>query len=252
VRGILDRIGSRATNGNGVQAGQSPLMKDLTPGDCDRIIIVGAGGFGREVLHWARDAWPDHRHKLAGFLSADVSKLEGHPTSIPILGTPADFEPRPTDGLVLAIGIRGVRRQVAELIESHGGRFLSLVHPTAVAVDTAVLGTGCVVCPHAVVSDSVRMGRFVLVNYHASLGHDSSAGDFSVMSPYSTLGGHATIGADVFLAMHATVGPNVRVGDGSTLSANTCLLNDAPRGSLVFGVPGRICPYVVVSRQTVE
>ncbi|NCX98285.1 MAG: acetyltransferase [Planctomycetia bacterium] len=214
-------------------------MAEVTPDACERIIIVGAGGFGREVLQWARHAWPEHVGKIVGFLSDDPHALDGHAATLPILGSPADFEPRFGDGLVLAIGIRGVRRQVAERLAARGARFLTLIHPTAIVADTAVIGVGTVICPYAVVSDAVRLGRFVLVNYHASLGHDASAGDFAVLSPYATLGGNACIREDVFLGLHAAVGPHVTVGPRSAIAAGSAALRDAPDQCLVYGVPGR-------------
>ena len=45
--------------------------------DARRIFIVGAGGFGREVLAWARNAWPEASAKVAGFL-AEERGLRGH------------------------------------------------------------------------------------------------------------------------------------------------------------------------------
>jgi sugar O-acyltransferase (sialic acid O-acetyltransferase NeuD family) len=219
-------------------------MADLSPSDCERIIIVGAGGFGREVLQWARHAWPEHVSKIAGFLSADADKLNGHAPTLPILGSPADFEPQPSDGLVLAIGVPGVRRQVAEQLEANGGRFLTLIHPSAIVADTARVGVGTIICPYAIVSDAVRLGRFVLVNYHSSLGHDARAGDFAVLSPHACLGGRGAIAEDVFLGLHASVGPGISVGSQSKVSANSSALISAPAGSIVFGVPGRTGPYV--------
>jgi sugar O-acyltransferase (sialic acid O-acetyltransferase NeuD family) len=224
-------------------------MKDLTPADCDRIIIVGAGGFGREVLQWARHAWPEHVAKIAGFLSEDPTKLNGHGTNLPILGSPEDFGPRPTDGLLLAIGIPRVRRQVAERLEARGARFLTLIHPTAIVADTAEVGLGTVICPYAIVSDSVRLGRFVLVNYHASLAHDASAGEFSILSPYSGLGGNASIEVDVFLSMHVTVGPRVHVASGAVVSANSCVLQHSPPNSMIYGVPGRVSARLAVGAE---
>lgn len=221
-------------------------MADLSPGDCERIIIVGAGGFGREVLQWACHAWPEHVSKIAGFLSADPDKLNGHATSLPILGSPEDFEPRPTDGLLLAIGIPRVRRQVAEQLEENGARFLTLIHPTAIVADTATIGTGSIICPYAIVSDSVRLGRFLLLNYHASLGHDAAAGDFAVLSPYATLGGHAKIDEEVFLGLHASIAPNKQVGARSRVSVNSAALSNAPAESVIFGVPGRIGPWLAM------
>lgn len=221
-------------------------LTELMPAVCERIIIVGAGGFGREVLQWARQAWPAQANRIVGFLSHDAAALDGHRPTLPILGPPDDWEPRPTDGFVLAIGIRGVRRQVAERLSARGAKFLTLVHPSAIVADTAVVGPGTVICPHAVVSDAVRLGRFVLVNYHASLGHDASAGDFAVLSPYAALGGYATVGADVFLGIHATVGPERSVGAGSVVVANSCALADVPEGRIVHGVPGRVGPLLSV------
>ena len=223
-------------------------MAGISPSDCERIIIVGAGGFGREVLQWARHAWPSDAHRIAGFLSADPDKLNGHGPTLPILGSPADFQPQPGDGLVLAIGVPDVRRQVAEQLAARGARFLTMIHPTAIVADTAVIGTGSVICPYAVVSDAVRLGRCVLVNYHASLGHDATAGDYAVLSPYATLGGYAAVGSDVFLAIHVTVGPNVTLGEGTIVSANSSALAPTPAGSFVFGVPGRVAPHVMAAK----
>jgi len=242
----LERVGGQrpVTDGNGVRESQTPPMAESLPSDCKRIIIVGAGGFGREVLQWARHAWPEHVPKIAGFLSADPDKLDGHAPTLPILGSPADFEPQPSDGLVLAIGVPRIRRGVAEQLEANGARFLTLIHPTAIVADTAHIGIGTVICPYAIVSDAVRLGRFVLVNYHASLAHDASAGDFAVVSPYAVLAGEASIGREVFLGLHASIGPGIRVGDESKVSANSAVLASAGPGSLIHGVPGRISPLV--------
>jgi len=209
---------------------------------------VGAGGFGREVLLWARDAWPDHAAKIAGFLSAHADRLDGHAHSLPIIGDPATFQPASGDAFVLAIGIPETRRKVAESLESRGATFLTLIHPTAIVAPTASIGSGSILCPYSILSDASRIGRFTLLNYHASLGHDATAGDFAVLSPYAALGGHARIEEDVFLGMHASVGPGKVLGPRTKVSANSCALADAPADSIVFGVPGRIAPRVGLVR----
>jgi sugar O-acyltransferase (sialic acid O-acetyltransferase NeuD family) len=214
------------------------------PADCRRILIVGAGGFGREVAEWAQQAWPDRAELVAGMLSEDADALAGTGCPLPIVGRPSDFEPAAGDGLLLGIGIPRIRRRVAETLLARGGRFLTLVHPTAVIAATAQIGVGTVICPHAVVSVNTRVGDFALLNYHTSLGHDATVGDYSVLSPYATLGGSAAIGADVFLGLHATVGPRITVGDRVVISANSCALSPVPADSLVYGVPGRSAPRI--------
>jgi sugar O-acyltransferase (sialic acid O-acetyltransferase NeuD family) len=216
------------------------------PADCTRILVVGAGGFGREVVAWLRDAWPLWRGRIGGFLSDDLGRLAGFDVGVPMLGTVADYSPREGDYLVLAIGVPYTRRRIAESLVSRGGRFLTLVHPKAVVADNATLGEGCVVCPYAVVSDSARVGTCVLMNYHTSLGHDAYAGHYSVLSPYSTLGGGARIEDEGFLGLHASVGPGITLGARSKVSANSCVLSCTPADSLVFGVPGRVSPRIAV------
>lgn len=205
-----------------------------------RIIIVGAGGFGREVLQWARDAWPDRVSRIAGFLSSASHGVASDAEPLPVIDDPLHFEPLPGDGLLLAIGIPETRRRVAETLESRGAEFLELIHPTAIVAATASIGSGSILCPYSIVSDSARVGRNVLLNYHASLGHDASAGDYAVLSPYATLGGNAHVEEDVFLGMHASVGPGKRVGARSKVSASSCALSNAPPDSIIFGVPGKI------------
>jgi sugar O-acyltransferase (sialic acid O-acetyltransferase NeuD family) len=216
----------------------------VLPSSITRVLIVGAGGFGREVLAWARAAWPGDTSRIAGFLSADTHVLDGHECGPGIVGDPASYIPAAGDGFLLAIGIPAVRRRVAESLLARGAEFLSLVHPTAIVAPTATIGPGAILCPHVIVSDAARLGRCALMNYHASLGHDASAGDYCVLSPYASLGGHARAAEDVFLGMHASIGPGRSVGARSKVSANSCALVDVPPDRIVYGVPGRVGPLL--------
>ncbi len=217
-----------------------PLSPIPSPADFRRILIIGAGGFGREVVHWATAAWPSDAKRIAGFLSADSGRLAGHESALAIIGDPETFELEPGDACLLAIGIPGVRRQLAESLLARGAEFLTLIHPTAVVAPTAHIGAGSIICPYAIVSDSCRLGRFVLMNYHSSLGHDAAADDYAVLSPYATLGGGASIEEEAFLGLHASVGPGKTVGARSKVSANSCVLTSAPSDSIVWGSPGAV------------
>ena len=248
-----EKMGKTAvTQGNGVRAhsaatASAPAPPGALAPDVSRILIVGAGGFGREVLQWARDAWPEDRDRIAGFLSADKAILDGSSCGIRIVATPDTYSPAPGDKLLLAIGVPYARRRVAETLFARGAEFLSLIHPTAIVATSARIGEGSILCPYSIASDACRVGRFVIMNYHTSLGHDASAGDFAVLSPYATLGGNAHVEDDVFLGLHASVGPGKTVGARSKVSANSCVLTSTPCDSIVFGVPGRIGRHVSVA-----
>lgn len=210
--------------------------------DCERLYIVGAGGFGREILAWFRRRGLLDR--LAGFLSANPRALDGLDVGHHVVGTPDTHTVRLGDAFVLAIGIPGIRRQVAESLRSRGARFVTLVHETAMIAESAVVGEGVVVCPYAVVSAHARLGLCSVLNYHASAAHDAVVGDYAVLSPYAAVGGAAVLEHDVFVGLHGSVGPGRRVGARSKVAANSCALFDVPPDSLALGVPSRVSPLI--------
>lgn len=212
-------------------------------------VIVGAGGFGREVYQWLND-WITHRardgsetYRIKGFLSDDAAIIEGEGEgSAGLLGTPRDYEVQDDDRLVMAIGNPRDKRRVAEDLMSRKGKFFTLIHPSACVASTATLGEGVVICPFATVSVNVLVADFVMLNLYASIGHDARIGKYGVLSPYATLNGFAMLEEEVFLGTHASVTRGVRVGDRAVIGANSTAMRDVPAHSLVMGVPGKIWP----------
>jgi sugar O-acyltransferase (sialic acid O-acetyltransferase NeuD family) len=204
------------------------------------LIIVGAGGFGREMYHWAKDCFPADRYRFKGFLSAKPTDLDGFAIDAPILGDPMVYEPQPNDRFVFAIGLIDVKRRLIDALAAKGAQFERLIHPTAIVCPTAQLGTGVVICPFVTVSDSVRVDDHAMLNFYASCGHDAHVGAYSVLCPYATLNGFAVIEEEVFLGTHTTVTPSRRVGHHSKVSANSMVSHNAPPYSLIYGVPGQM------------
>lgn len=202
------------------------------------LVIVGAGGFGRELHTMLLDVFPENTHRFKGFLAdrenSVASKLG------PILATPEEYQPLPTDRFLLAIGFMAVRRRVTKTLEQRGGTFASYVHPTAFIAATATLEEGAIIYPFATVSNCAHVGKHVHLNYYASVGHDSRVGSCCLLAPYATLNGFCELGPEVYVSTHATVVAGKKVGRGSKLSANSAAMQDVPAGSMVFGVPGRV------------
>ncbi len=226
----------------------SPLMAGPLPPDCERILIVGAGGFGREVLQWAIDAWPDRANTITGFLAEDNASEKTSRCALPIVAKPSDFRPGRGDYLVFGIGVPKTRIQVANALVEKGCRFLTVVHPTAIISPTASIAAGTIICPHAVVSDSASVGQFVVVNYFSSIAHDAYVGDFTVMSPYSAVAGNARVGHSVFFGIHSGVAPGVEIGEGSRISSHSWARASVPAGSLVHGNPPVISPLIALEQ----
>lgn len=204
-----------------------------------RAVIVGAGGFGREIAEQLADLPPDHDVTIGGFLDDNPGALNGLPEGLPLLGAIDSYPLGPQDHLIIAVGDPSLRSILAARLKDRGARFMTLVHPTAVVARTARLATGCVVGPHAYVGPHTHLGEMAVVNIYGSLGHDARIGDFSVLSPYATLNGGALLEREVFLGTHSTITGGRRVGERAKVAAGAVVYQDVEPRALAAGNPAR-------------
>jgi sugar O-acyltransferase (sialic acid O-acetyltransferase NeuD family) len=209
------------------------------------VIIVGASGFGRELLQYVQDA---HKNTpgihIKGFLDDDPAKLESihKATGVDIVGNTLTYTIEEQDRFIISLGDPSLRRALAERLARRGARFVSIIHPTAYVAPTAGIGDGCIIGPFANVGSYVLLEDHVLLNLYSAAGHDARIGAFSVFSPYSVANGGSQLEESIFLGTHAAITPNVRVGAGSRIAAGAVVYRDVPKRSLATGNPARAFP----------
>jgi len=203
------------------------------------IIIVGAGGFGREVYLWAKDSFPKDKYYIKGFLDDNKLALDGFNLDINIIGDVNNYLPKKYDRFIIAIGNIDNKKKIILSLKNKKAIFISLIHPTAIVAENATIGEGVIVCPFCIVSDHVILDDFVMLNVYSSCGHDAMIGRYSILSSYSAVGGYAILEEEVFFGLKATVIPGKRIKYKSKVSANSVVMRDVPTKRMVFGVPGK-------------
>jgi len=205
-----------------------------------RLLIVGAGGFGREMWNYLQDH-PDcgRAWTVQGFLDDGADALEGYDYPVGIVGTIRDYAPQPDDLLVNGLGLPQAKQACLGPLRERGGCFLTFVHPSARIGRNVRLGIGTVVCPEVILTADITVGDFVVFNVRCSAGHDSRVGTWSTLSCYSEVTGYAQVGEGVFMGSHAAVLPRMQVGDDATLGAGAIVVGHVRPGQTVFGVPAR-------------
>ena len=188
----------------------------------DNIIIIGAGGFGREVYYWAKDTFSNQEFHIKGFLSNNPRHLDNFDIDVPILEDATTYKIEEKDRFIFAIGDIDAKKRIVTNMKNQGAKFITLIHPTAVVAKSAHIGEGV-----------------ITMNFYSSCGHDAKVGKYCILSPYATLNGFTILEDEVFLGTHATVIARKKVGYRSKVSANSVAMYDVPPHTLVYGVPGK-------------
>lgn len=210
----------------------------------ERVVVIGASGFGRESLD-VLDAMKksDAFIEIIGVIDdapseKNLERLEDR--GISYLGTLENWLMGGPVAVryVLGIGNPQIRRRVASRLDSAGLSPFTAVHPTAAIGEKSVLGPGAVVCAGAVISTNVRLERHVHVNPNATIGHDSLLGDYVSINPASVVSGEVKLGPGVLVGAAATILQNLSVGSGTIVGAAALVTKDIPDNVVVTGVPG--------------
>ncbi len=199
-------------------------------------VILGAGGFGREVLAYALacKTWD-----VLGFLDGNPRALDGFDCPYPILGDPLQMDPPPGVTVLCAIGDPRTKLRLCGRLREHGVVFGTLTHPSAIVGPHCRVGAGCILGPNSLLTSHISLGDFVTVNAFSVAGHDAIIGDGATLSPHCDVTGGAILGEGVFMGTHAAVLPRVRVGAYAVIGAGSVAFHDVPPNTTVVGVPAR-------------
>jgi sugar O-acyltransferase (sialic acid O-acetyltransferase NeuD family) len=205
-----------------------------------KLLIVGAGGFGRELYVWASQH-PDcgRAWELGGFLDDNPQALQpfgSFAQVLPLAGHVVD----PTNLYLCGLGLPPVKEKLLQPLLAAGANFLTFIHPRALVGDRVKLGRGVILCPGAIASADIILGDFVMLNLHTTVGHDASVGAWSTLSAQCDVTGRVQVAERVFMGSRVSIIPGLSVGSGATLGAGAVVIRDVPAGVTVVGNPARV------------
>jgi sugar O-acyltransferase (sialic acid O-acetyltransferase NeuD family) len=204
------------------------------------IVIVGAGGFGREVqeiIYSINNLQPTLN--LVGFIDDDPHALSGFKAETKIIGNLNSLKEMKNIKAVVGVGNPEVRKRISEILRCYEIDLQAIISPSAIVSPSASIGKGAIICEFTFVSSNALIGENVVLNVYSSVGHDAVIHSHSVVSPYAAITGNVFIGDTSFVGTHSTVSPCVSIGRFSKIASGSVATKDCPPGTLLSGNPAK-------------
>ena len=205
-----------------------------------KLVLVGAGGFGREV------AWQllevnafSETFEVLGFVDDSPDLFGKTINGLPVLGG-NDFLLNYTGEIcaVICIGNSKTRKRVAEkLCKNPRISFPTIIAHNVQYSDTVSFGKGCVICLSNILTVNVKIGDFVIANLGCTVGHDAIIKDFVTLYPGVSVSGDVHIGSCVEVGTGTDIIQGKKIGEHSIIGAGSVVVKDIPASCTAVGAP---------------
>lgn len=208
----------------------------------EKIAVIGAGGFGREVqmlIEQINAIRPVY--EIIGFY--DDGKVKGEIINgLLVLGKVEDINKieQPLS-IALGIGAPAVKKKIIKKISNPLISFPNLIHPSVqIGFPYVTLGKGNVLCGNNILTVNIDLGDFVTLNLGCTVGHDTRIGDYSAFMPGCDIAGEVVIQPLVYGGLGTKIINLTNVGTNVTLGAGAVVTKDIPDNSLAVGIPAKV------------
>ena len=201
------------------------------------LIIVGAGGLGRELLGYIESDNPIFKFK--GFLDDRPHILDKTPRHPGIIGTPDTFVPGSNQVYFAAIGDPHARFKYTQHLRNLDVDFGHMVHPMAHINVGSTIGRGTIIGPRTGISVDVSIGEFTYIQEYTVIGHDAVIGDWCHINSHCTLSGNCRIGNFVKIGPNCVILNGAVIEDHVTVAPGSVVYGRIKSGMTVLGNPAR-------------
>ena len=204
------------------------------------LVIIGAGGFGREVAWLVQDINENSpTWNVVGFLDDNPDALARHECEHSVICAVSEFQEWNAVHAVCAVGDPKTRKAIVQSLTDHRPTWATLRHPTAAIGPAVHVGARTVLCRNTIVSVHATLAAHVHVNFQSIVGHDATLDDFCTLGCQVNVSGNCTLREGAFMGSGSTSLPGATMERWARVGANIVVLQHVPENATILGVPGR-------------
>lgn len=208
-----------------------------------RWVIVGPGGFGREILPIVMAQAAKERDPPEVLFVADAPRI-GEVNGVRVVSSDALLSGGEPGRFTVAVADYTARRLLAARFESAGWSPLEVRAASCEVLGPAEIGAGAVFCAHTIVTANVVIGRHFHANLGSYVAHDCRIGDFVTFAPGVCCNGGVVVEDEVYVGTgavikQATAGRPVVLGRGCVVGMGAVVTRSVEAQTTVMGNPAR-------------
>lgn len=206
-----------------------------------KIVILGAGGFAREVLDifMALNA-VSPQYEILGFIDENPAHWGMQLNGYPVLGGFDWFDAKEGVQTICGVGNPAVRRKLIQRAVARGLTFCNAIHPTAALTPFVELGKGVVIAAGCILTNQIKIGNHVHINLDCTIGHDCVIEDFCTIAPGVHISGNVHIKTGCDIGTGAVIIQGLTIGEWSIVGAGAVVIKDIPDNTTSVGVPAKV------------
>ncbi|MDC9529669.1 acetyltransferase [Pseudoalteromonas sp. Angola-7] len=207
------------------------------------IIVVGGGGFAKEVI-WLAD---DCNRKVRGVLDDNVATHGLELQGTKVLGKIDSWKKYASDcEFIIAIGNPRVRKLVTDKMKLLGKpKYTSLIHPSVHLSNTVKISEGAIICAGAILTTDIELGEHCILNLNVTVGHECDIKDFVTIAPMAAISGNVTLNTLVEVGTGAVIRQGLTLETGSMLGMGGVLTKNIPERFIFAGNPAKKLKEIV-------
>lgn len=209
------------------------------------IVIIGAGGFGREV-QWLIERINEEQNKktgenvwnVLGYIDDGV-KVGTEINDYKVLGGVSYLEQRENPlAVTCAIGASQTRKKVIEKIRNKRNLYFpNLIDPSVQMSKRIGWGEGNIVCAGSILTVNIEIGDFCIINLDCTLGHDDILDSFVTVYPSVNISGGVEVGCCSELGTGTQIIQGKKIGMNTIIGAGSVVVTDITDGCTAVGIP---------------
>ena len=207
----------------------------------NKVVIIGAGGFGREVIEIFKDQnFIKKSWEILGFIDENSALWGKVINNFSVLGGLDWFENNREVGCVVAIADPKTKKRIVDLLEKKGVLFYNAIHPSVIMSEFVNLGKDVIICAGSILTVNISICNHIIINLKCTIGHDAIIEDYCSIMPSVSINGENHIGKGVYIGTGATFIQQVSVGEWAIIGAGAVVIDNIPDHVVAVGIPAKV------------